>query len=140
MAKLKLLVLFGGSSNEYEASLSSAAAILRTLNSERYEIVPVGINKKGRWLYFPGDYDEIASGNWSDNPDCSSAVLSPDPAHRGILILEDGNYTLKRIDVIFSVLQGSSARTALFRDSASFRIFPMSETAYSALQPAAAKQ
>ena len=106
MAKLKLLVLFGGSSNEYEASLASAAAILRTLNSERYEIVPVGINKKGRWLYFPGDYDEIATGKWIENPDCASAILSPDPAHRGVLILEDGNYTLKRIDVIFSVLQG----------------------------------
>ncbi len=106
MAKLKLLVLFGGSSNEYDASLASAAAILRTLNSEQYEIVPVGINKKGRWLYFPGDYDEIASGKWIENTDCASAILSPDPAHRGILILEDGAYRLKRIDVIFSVLQG----------------------------------
>lgn len=106
MAKLKLLVLFGGSSNEYNASLASAAAILRTLKSEQYEIVPVGINKKGRWLYFPGNYDEIASGKWIENPDCASAILSPDPAHRGILILEDGSYALKRIDVIFSVLQG----------------------------------
>lgn len=106
MAKLKLLVLFGGTSNEYQNSLASAASVLRTLSSERYEIVPVGINKKGRWLYFPGDYDEIADGTWVENPDCSPAILSPDPAHRGILILEDGSYSLKRIDVIFSVLQG----------------------------------
>ena len=106
VAKLKLLVLFGGTSNEYPASLASAAAILRTLNSEQYEIVPVGINRKGRWLYFPGDYEEITEDVWTENPDCAPAVLSPDPAHRGILILEDGSYTLKRIDVIFSVLQG----------------------------------
>ncbi|MBP0967572.1 MAG: D-alanine--D-alanine ligase, partial [Oscillospiraceae bacterium] len=46
------------------------------------------------------------SGKWVENPDCSPAVLSPDPAHRGILILEDGSYTLKRIDVVFSVLMG----------------------------------
>lgn len=108
MAKLKLLILFGGSSNDYQNSLDSAASVLRTLSSEEYEyeIVPVGINKKDRWLYFPGGYDEIADGTWAENPDCSPAILSPDPAHRGILILEDGTYTLKRIDVIFSVLQG----------------------------------
>lgn len=106
MAKLKLLVLFGGTSNEYQNSLASAVSILRTLNPEQYEIVPVGINKKGRWLYFPGDYGEIENDKWTENPDCSPAVLSPDPAHRGILILDDDTFSLKRIDVIFSVLQG----------------------------------
>ncbi|HAG13502.1 MAG TPA: D-alanine--D-alanine ligase A [Ruminococcus sp.] len=106
MARIRLLVLFGGVSGEYQASLVSAASILRVLNTEKYEIVPVGINKKGRWLYFPGDYDEIATGKWVENPDCTPAVLSPDPAHNGILILDDGHYTLKRIDVIFPLLQG----------------------------------
>lgn len=106
MAKIKLLVLFGGASNEYAASLASAAAVLRILQNDQYEVVPVGITKKGRWLYFPGGRDEIADGTWAENSDCSPAILSPDPAHRGILILEDGSYTLKRIDVIFSVLQG----------------------------------
>ena len=106
MARSKLLVLFGGVSGEYESSLASAASILRVINTEKYEIVPVGINKKGRWLYFPGDYDEIENGTWTENPDCIPAVLSPDPAHRGILILDDGSYILKRIDVIFPLLQG----------------------------------
>ncbi len=106
MAKLRLLILFGGASNEYETSCKTAAAILHTLQDDRFEIVPVGISKKGRWLYFPGETEEIGSGKWIENPDCSPAVLSPDPAHRGILILEDGSYTLKRIDVVFSVLQG----------------------------------
>jgi len=106
MAKIKLLVLFGGSSNDYGESLASAASVLKALPEDKYEVVPVGINKKGRWLYYPGGYEEIASGKWSENPDCTSAILSPDPAHRGILILEDGSYTLKRIDVIFSLLQG----------------------------------
>ena len=106
MAKLRLLILFGGATNEYENSCTTAVSILRTLQDDQYEIVPVGINKKGRWLFFPGDIDEIEDGTWSENPDCSPAVLSPDPAHRGVLILEDGSYTLKRIDVVFSVLQG----------------------------------
>lgn len=106
MAKLRLLILFGGASNEYETSCRTAAAILHTLEDDRFEIVPVGISKKGRWLYFPGETEEIGSGKWIENPDCSPAILSPDPAHRGILIMEDGSYTLKRIDVVFSVLMG----------------------------------
>ena len=106
MARSKLLVIFGGVSGEYESSLASAASILRVINTEKYEIVPVGINKKGRWLYFPGETEEIENGKWTENPDCSPAILSPDPAHRGVLIMEDGSYTLKRIDVVFSVLQG----------------------------------
>ncbi|MBR3267416.1 MAG: D-alanine--D-alanine ligase [Oscillospiraceae bacterium] len=107
MARIKLLVLFGGVSNDYSDSLASAVSVLQTLPDEKYEVVPVGINKKGRWLYFPGDYAEILNDKWSENTDCTSAVLSPDPAHRGILILEDGSYTLKRIDAILSLLQGS---------------------------------
>lgn len=106
MAKIRLLVLFGGATSEYQDSLESAASVLRVLHSDKYELIPVGINKKGRWLYFPGDISEIEDGSWADDPDCMTAVLSPDPAHRGILITEDGNYQLKRVDVIFSLLRG----------------------------------
>ena len=106
MAKTRILVLFGGTSPEHEESLRSAAAILRVLPAEQYEIVPVGINNKGRWLYFPGSIEEIEQNNWQENSDCSPAVLSPDRAHSGILILEDGVYTLKRVDLVFSTLRG----------------------------------
>ena len=107
MAKTKVLVLFGGASNDYAESEASAASVLRAIPEDKYETVPIGINRKGRWLYFPGDFKEIEQGTWSENTDCTSAILSPDPAHRGILILEDGGYTFKRIDVIFSLLQGA---------------------------------
>ncbi|MBR3678661.1 MAG: D-alanine--D-alanine ligase [Oscillospiraceae bacterium] len=106
MAKLKVLILFGGTSVGNEHSIRSAAAVIRTLSDEKYELVPLGISKKGRWLYFPGDISEIENGCWEQNPDCSPAILSPDPAHRGILVLEDDTYSLKRIDIIFSLLHG----------------------------------
>ncbi len=105
MAKLRVLILFGGTSN-YDESRRSAAAVLRALPADQYEFVPVGINKRGRWLYFPGDRSEIENNTWDQNPDCTPAVLSPDPAHGGILILDETEYTLKRIDVIFSLLHG----------------------------------
>ena len=107
MAKMKVLVLFGGTTNDYEQSLRSATAVLQALPEEQYEPVAVGISRKGRWLYFPGDICEIEAGTWEQNPDCSPAILSPDPAHRGILILEDDTYSLKRVDIIFSLLHGA---------------------------------
>ena len=106
MAKTRILILFGGTSPEHTESLKSAAAVMRVLPADQYELVPVGINHNGRWLFFPGDTEEIESNCWEENPDCSPAVLSPDPAHSGILILEDGNYAHRRVDVIFSTLRG----------------------------------
>ena len=68
MAKLRLLILFGGASNEYETSCKTAVSVLRTLEDDQYEIVPVGITKKGRWLFFPGETEEIESGKWAPCP------------------------------------------------------------------------
>ena len=48
--KLRIGVLFGGRSGEHEVSLLSGASILKAIDTRRYEIVPLGINKQGRWL------------------------------------------------------------------------------------------
>ena len=48
--KLRIGVLFGGQSGEHEVSLVSAQAVLKNLDPQRYEAVPIGITKQGRWL------------------------------------------------------------------------------------------
>lgn len=106
MAKNKAAVIFGGTSQEHELSLASAAEVIRSIPSDEYEVIAIGITRKGRWLYFPGDPEEIADGSWESNPDCTSAVLSPDPLHRGIIILENNDASFRKIDVVFPVLQG----------------------------------
>src|SRR5262249_9897513 len=50
MKKLRVGVLFGGRSGEHEVSLLSAASVLKAINPEKYEVVPIGITKEGRWL------------------------------------------------------------------------------------------
>jgi D-alanine-D-alanine ligase len=50
MKKLRVGVLFGGRSGEHEISLLSAASVLKAIDPEKYEVVPVGITKEGRWL------------------------------------------------------------------------------------------
>src|SRR5882672_529829 len=50
MNKLRVGILFGGRSGEHEVSLLSAASVLKAINKEKYEVVPIGITKEGRWL------------------------------------------------------------------------------------------
>ena len=106
MAKTRVAVLFGGVSSEHEVSLMSATNVIRSIPKEKYEVICIGITKKGRWLYFPGDVSEIASGAWETNPDCTAAIISPDPIHKGIITIENGETYNKKIDVVFPVLHG----------------------------------
>ena len=104
MAKIKAAVIFGGTSKEYKLSLASAAEVIRNIPEDKYEVICIGITRKGRWLFYPGDVDAIASGEWELNPDCTSAIISPDPLHRGIITIENGETSVKKIDVVFPVL------------------------------------
>lgn len=48
--KLRVAVVYGGKSGEHEISLISAASVIRNLDSDRFEIVPIAVTKEGRWL------------------------------------------------------------------------------------------
>src|SRR5258708_12548946 len=50
MKKLRVGILFGGRSGEHEVSLLSAASVLKAIDKDKYEVVPIGITKDGRWL------------------------------------------------------------------------------------------
>lgn len=106
MAKQKIAVLFGGVSSEHEISLLSAYSVLTHIPQDKYDVLCVGITRKGHWMYYPGEYEDIKTGEWEKNPDCCTAILSPDSFHHGIIILgEDGAY-VRKVDAIFPVLHG----------------------------------
>src|SRR5277367_6002674 len=50
MKKIRVGVLFGGRSGEHEVSLLSAASVLNAIDKKRYDVVPIGITKEGRWV------------------------------------------------------------------------------------------
>ena len=50
MTKIRVLVLFGGQSGEHDVSLISARSVVEALDHEKYDITPVLISKKGRWI------------------------------------------------------------------------------------------
>src|SRR6202453_3299674 len=50
MKKLRVGILFGGRSGEHEVSLLSAASVLKAIDKDKYDVVPIGITKDGKWL------------------------------------------------------------------------------------------
>lgn len=108
MARQKIAVLFGGASSEHEVSLMSAYSVLTNIPAEKYDVICIGITKKGHWMYYPGEYEKIRTGEWENNPDCCTAVISPDTIHKGILLLSGNETILRRVDAVFPVLHGAN--------------------------------
>ncbi len=106
MAKQKIAVLFGGVSSEHDISLLSAYSVLTHIPEEKYDVLCVGITKKGHWMYYPGEYEYIKTGEWENDPDCCTAILSPDAVHQGIVILGNDGAYVRKVDAVFPVLHG----------------------------------
>ena len=107
MARKKIAVLFGGASSEHEISLLSAYNVLTNIPKNKYNVMCIGITKKGHWLYYPGEYEYIRTGEWENNPDCCTAVISPDALNKGIILMGEASY-IHKVDAVFPVLHGAN--------------------------------
>src|SRR3989304_734900 len=58
--KLRVGVVFGGESGEHEVSLAGAASVMDAMDRERFEPVPIGITREGRWLVGGGPLRALA--------------------------------------------------------------------------------
>jgi D-alanine-D-alanine ligase len=61
MKKLRVGILFGGRSGEHEVSLLSAASVFNAIDKDKFEVVPIGITKEGRWVT-AGDAERLLKG------------------------------------------------------------------------------
>jgi D-alanine-D-alanine ligase len=100
--RLRVGVLFGGRSGEHEVSLASAASVIRGLDPDKYEAVPIGITKDGHWL--------IGEGAVKMLPDVLKGgrrvMLAADPTEAALVPLDRGAGA-QRLDVIFPVMHGT---------------------------------
>ncbi|MCL1981914.1 MAG: D-alanine--D-alanine ligase A, partial [Clostridiales bacterium] len=85
----RLGVIFGGRSGEHVVSLMSATSVVNALDAEKYEIVCIGITRRGDWKLYSGPASGIESGEWEK---------SAQPLNVGDL--------KKHIDFAFPVLHG----------------------------------
>ncbi len=108
MKKLSICVLFGGMSPEHEVSLRSAEFVLNCLDTEKYNVFPVGITKDGDWILFSGkDYSQLPTGQWQNDPGNRRAAISP-VRGQGLLSFEGDCVVREHIDVVFPVLHGEN--------------------------------
>ncbi|MCD5414494.1 MAG: D-alanine--D-alanine ligase [Clostridiales bacterium] len=115
MSKLNVMVLFGGKSKEHEVSLMSATSVLNAMNSEKYNIITVGITKKGVWKRYNGSYGKIQAGEWEQLADeeCRNLIgllgnTTGGENEREIKAYEKTTEQTDnfKIDVVFPVLHG----------------------------------
>ena len=114
--RIRVGVIFGGRSGEHEVSLRSAASIMRALDPDKYEVLPIGVTKQGRWISGPDALKALEAGR-ADAGGVNGAqpvALLGEPASNALMAMErgaeDGALTLRdmtRLDVIFPVLHGS---------------------------------
>jgi D-alanine-D-alanine ligase len=100
--KLRVGVLFGGRSGEHEVSLASAASIIRGLDPNKYEAVPIGITKEGHWLAGAGAQKMLPEVLKTGQ----RVAMSADPSESALISL-DGAARGQKLDVIFPVIHGT---------------------------------
>ncbi len=115
--KLRVGVLFGGRSGEHEVSLLSAASILSAIDPKKYDVIPIGISRQGRWLT-GGAAQQLLRGNLlPDSPPeimpkrvsgvgQSAALPTPQETLNPLALSETGPLSLA-LDVVFPVLHGT---------------------------------
>lgn len=110
--RVRVAVVFGGRSNEHAISCVSAGSILRNLDPERFDVVPIGITPQGSWVLTDGDPAALAITD-RRLPEVTSdsgteLALPADPRRSGQLVSLSGGAgeVLASVDVVFPVLHG----------------------------------
>ncbi|MDR0404903.1 MAG: D-alanine--D-alanine ligase [Oscillospiraceae bacterium] len=106
--KKNIVLLFGGASSEYEVSGDSAVNILRSLSTEKYNVITVGITRLGKWLKYSGPSRGIADGTWEDHPLNKEVIFSPNASKKGFFIFDDKQVEFCNVSVVFPVLHGKN--------------------------------
>lgn len=106
-------VIFGGRSVEHDVSVVTGHQVMQALDGERYEVVPIYINRDGRW--FTGEPLRDLKSFHDDVTQLSGVqptLLSPSTQHHGLIInpLPSGLFgksQVKRLDVVFPAIHGT---------------------------------
>ena len=109
MAKTRVVILFGGVSNEHSISCATASGVLSAIDREKYDVIPVGITRRGE--YVPA-VDDVAKWALTDGelPEVvfeGKRLIWPEAGAKEIFIEEDNlRRSLGEVDVVFPVLHG----------------------------------
>jgi D-alanine-D-alanine ligase len=115
MSRIRVGVIFGGRSSEHEISLRSAQTVMSAMDPARYEAVPIGIARSGRWYLYQDALrmlrDAVDHGSELNAADAAVSLL-PQPGGNSLVSLnretaQPLEAACGGLDVIFPVLHGS---------------------------------
>lgn len=111
--KLRVGVIFGGRSGEHEVSLRSARSVIEAMDKDKYTVVPIAINKEGKWLspadaarLLPEETTRLLTAEVRNGASDSVAIIG-DPSHRGLVTLDAESGPPRQLDLVFPVLHGT---------------------------------
>jgi D-alanine-D-alanine ligase len=115
--KIRVAVVFGGRSTEHAVSCASASLVLAALDPERYEVLPIGITRDGRWVLTTGDPGRISSAGSpaGELPSVEAVDASPGtsvvplPGPGSLQVVSPGMVprSLGEVDVVLPLLHGA---------------------------------
>ncbi|MGC5564688.1 D-alanine--D-alanine ligase family protein [Streptomyces sp. FR-108] len=113
--KPRVAVVFGGRSSEHGISTVTAGAVLRAVDRTKYDVLPIGITREGRWVLTADDPERMTISE-RRTPDVGAlaesseggVILPVDPASREVVYSEPGSVpkALGEVDVVFPMLHG----------------------------------
>ncbi|MFD4599699.1 D-alanine--D-alanine ligase family protein [Streptomyces sp. NPDC058464] len=113
--KPRVAVVFGGRSSEHGISTVTAGAVLNSIDRTKYDVLPIGITREGRWVLTADEPERMAIterrtpevGDLAESTE-GGVVLPVDPASREVVYSEPGSVpkALGEVDVVFPVLHG----------------------------------
>lgn len=106
MNRIKVACLFGGCSSEYDVSLVSATSVIRNIDTEKYDVIMIGITKEGDFYLYNGDIYNIQRNNWLNDKNCKKITFSNNRSDHGFIVLETNE--IVKIDIAFPILHGKN--------------------------------
>ncbi len=132
MKKIRVAVLYGGRSGEHEVALRSAASVIAHLDRDRFEIVPIGIDKSGKWHLAAPSVLEAKTTTLPVFRNLPEVVMPPNPeaAKTGVVTLAPADLSSTGrnetpFDVVFPVMHGTNGEDGTVQG-----LFELAEVAY----------
>lgn len=107
--KTRVAVLFGGRSSEHEVSLQSATNVIQNLDRDRFDVVPIGIDKQGCWYLSDDIHHKLDAppAVLQLKQDEKNMLFNPSLISRPTDLIPRGKNSERIFDVVFPVIHGT---------------------------------
>lgn len=106
MNRIKVACFFGGFSSEYDVSLVSATSVIQNINTQKYDIIMIGITKEGDFYLYNGEIKNIEDNSWFNEKCCKKISISTNRTDHGFIVLDTKE--IISFDIAFPILHGKN--------------------------------